>query len=416
MSRYVRTSGRIQKKKLKQTSENNKSKKEDDSFQDNGTTSNEVVVNGEQESSKNDSDIHVEHDTGVGCNTDILGVDYDTLMKQLQMAWNDNVALRTTLQEVTKKLDSCILNEESFTKSDERVKFYTGLPNFFILKSVFELITEKMDFSLLSSLTPFQEFLVVLIRLRLNLLEQDLAYRFCVTQPKISTILSNWLPAMANRLRSFIRWPDRASLRASMPQAFIDAFGENVCVLIDCFEIFINRPSSYLPRAASWSEYKHHNTVKFLIGVTPQGVISFISKAWVGRTSDKEITENCGILNNLIKGDVVLADRGFNISDDVALMYAKLVLPAFTKGKPQLSYEDVESTRKVANLRIHVERVIGLLRNKYHILQGTQPIETLTKRQGEADAPIDYIVTVCCALTNLCPSVVIDMNECKGKK
>ena len=49
--------------------------------------------------------------------------------------------------------------------------------------------------------------------------------------------------------------------------------------------------------------------------------------------SDKYLTESCGILQHLIPGDVVLADRGFNISDSVGMMQAKLHIPAFTKGK-----------------------------------------------------------------------------------
>ena len=56
----------------------------------------------------------------------------------------------------------------------------------------------------------------------------------------------------------------------------------------------------------TWSNYKHHNTVKFLIGVTPQGVISFISKAWGGRVSGKYLTENAGLLRRLLPGDISL--------------------------------------------------------------------------------------------------------------
>ena len=56
---------------------------------------------------------------------------------------------------------------------------------------------------------------------------------------------------------------------------------------------------------------------------------------------------------------------------------AKLVIPAFTKGKDQLDPVDVEATRGIACLRIHVERVIGLLSGKYTILQGTLPTDFL---------------------------------------
>ena len=68
-------------------------------------------------------------------------------------------------------------------------------------------------------------------------------------------------------------------------------------VIIDCFEIFIERPTNLLARAQTFSSYKHHNTIKVLIGITPQGTISFLSNAWGGTTSDKYLTENCGLLN-----------------------------------------------------------------------------------------------------------------------
>ena len=72
--------------------------------------------------------------------------------------------------------------------------------------------------------------------------------------------------------------------------------GFEKCVfVIDCFEVFCERPRDLMARAQTYSHYKHHNTVKFLIGITPQAVIAFVSKGWGGRVSDKYLTENCGI-------------------------------------------------------------------------------------------------------------------------
>jgi len=190
-----------------------------------------------------------------------------------------------------------------------------------------------------------------------------------------------------------------------MPMEFRKSFGLKVAIIIDCFEIFIERPSNLLARAETWSSYKHHNTIKYLIGITPQGAVSFLSKGWGGRVSDKKITEKCGPLSKLLPGDVVLADRGFDISDSVGLMCAEVKIPAFTQGRSQLSPLEVESTRKIASVRIHVERVIGLVRNKYTILQDTLPIDFLQSNAGK-DPLVDEIVTVCCSLTNLCESVV----------
>jgi hypothetical protein len=111
--------------------------------------------------------------------------------------------------------------------------------------------------------------------------------------------------------------------------------------------------------------YKHSETIKYLIGITRQGSICFISEGWSGRVSDKFLTEQSSFLDNLIPGDVVMADRGFLIKEFVEIFRATVKIPAFTKVKSQLHPVDLEKTRAIAHVRIHVERVIGLIRQKY---------------------------------------------------
>ena len=157
---------------------------------------------------------------------------------------------------------------------------------------------------------------------------------------------------------------------------------------------------------STWSNYKHKSTAKALIGITPQGVVSFASECWGGRVSDKYLTDHCGILKKLLPGDVILADRGFDIAESVGMMHAKLHIPAFTRGKQQLTALEVEDTRTIANVRIHVECVIGSIQQKYTILQSTLPINFVSKRLDEDVPLIDQMDRVCCALNNLCDSVV----------
>ena len=105
-----------------------------------------------------------------------------------------------------------------------------------------------------------------------------------------------------------------------------------------------------------------------------------------------------------------MADRGFTITESVALQQAKLVKPAFTNGESQLDPEDVERTRGIARVRIHVERVIGLLQRKFTILQSTLLIDYLVCNPDEpvdSNIPkIDRIIRVCSALINFCPRIV----------
>ena len=77
---------------------------------------------------------------------------------------------------------------------------------------------------------------------------------------------------------------------------------------------------------------KHHNTVKFLIAISPTGAIIFVSRCWGGHTSDKHITAHSGFLDKLMHGDLILADCEFDITEPLALRGASLAIPPFTKG------------------------------------------------------------------------------------
>ena len=86
-----------------------------------------------------------------------------------------------------------------------------------------------------------------------------------------------------------------------MPTSFRNFF-KKCAVIIDCSEVFVERPSDLMARAQVWSNYKHHSTIKFLIGITPQGTISYISKCAGGRISDKESVEQSNLINYMLPG------------------------------------------------------------------------------------------------------------------
>ena len=91
------------------------------------------------------------------------------------------------------------------------------------------------------------------------------------------------------------------------------------------------------------------------------------------------------------------------------LQQAQLFIPAFTKGKDQLYLVDIEKTGEIANVRIHVKRVIGLLRRKA-ILPGIVLIDFLMSNPNgskeEATPVIDRVINLSTALVNLCPRIL----------
>uniref|UniRef100_A0A3Q1B870 DDE Tnp4 domain-containing protein n=1 Tax=Amphiprion ocellaris TaxID=80972 RepID=A0A3Q1B870_AMPOC len=276
---------------------------------------------------------------------------------------------------------------------DEKVKYYTGLPYWTLLQPLHTVIIPCLT-KASRKLSPFQMLLLALIRLRLHLPKQHLA---CLLQISHTTskIFRETMGVLHFHLAPLVHWPARHCLQHTMPHQFVEPFGSHVAVILDCFEIGTEKPSNLKAQAQTYSHYKQKHTVKYLIGITPQGSITFISKGWGGHVSDKYLTEQCGILNKLLPGDLVLADCGFNIGDEVGLMCAEVKTPGFTRGCAQMDPKSVKDTRQIAHLRVHVERVTGLVCNKYNILQRTIPVSQLVPLEGEEFSFIDKIVTVC---------------------
>ena len=244
---------------------------------------------------------------------------------------------------------------------DSTVKYYTALPSASVLNAIFNLAVVGIKRDDRFVLPLFDQFALTLMKLRLNLGEEDLAHRFHISQSSVSKYFHIWIDQLFVKLSFLIMWPEREILKKTMPVDFRRNF-RACAVIIDCFEVFLERPMNLKARAQTWSNYKKHNTVKFLIGISPQGTTSFVSQGWGGRASDVYITENCGLLNKLLPGDVILADRGFTVQDSAAMYCAEVKLPPFTRGKPQLSKYEVDTARRLSRVHIHVERVIGLVR------------------------------------------------------
>ena len=188
-----------------------------------------------------------------------------------------------------------------------------------------------------------------------------------------------WIEIMYVKLKSLIKMQDRDHIYDTIPPVFKSKL-PRLTSIIDCFEVFVESPSSLMARAQFYSQYKKHCTIKCLISCTPLGAINFISKCYGGRASDNQITRKSEFASSKyhMPGDQILAYRGFTLQDDFAAGSCSLLInPAFMKGKAQLSASEVENSRKISSVRIHIERVFGLLKNRYMILQGTLPLRTI---------------------------------------
>ncbi len=326
----------------------------------------------------------------------------------------ENVCLRKERDDALSKLKSLeakFLSYNSLRSQPKKFNYYTGIDvdKFdavfrFMEGSLPRKSKYKMDFK--------DQLLMTLVKLRLNIQFENLADQFQSTKSTLHSIFWKWVDLLFSKLSFLIRWPDHDASIRTLPHVFRQYF-PRLTGIIDCTEIFIDRPKNLKARAQVYSNYKKHSTVKFLIACTPLGAVSFISKAWGGRVSDVELVKNSGFISSKLHfpGDQILADRGFTLVDEFAAgCGVQLIIPSFTKGKKQLSAKEVETTRQIASIRIHVERVIGLIKNRYLILTGPIPITMVQSIFDEANktgtSSIDKLFTVCACLVNLGDGIV----------
>ncbi len=297
-------------------------------------------------------------------------------------------------------------NDEWFSKclkDNDMMKYYTRYtPDTFeaIFKSLMPVKQHNN-----SALGQRHQFFLTLVKLAHNFGFQDIGYRCGVHRTTVSDYFYKWTNILVDRLYTkIVIWPEHKVYQKTMPMCFRENF-YNLVSIIDCFEVEIATPHQPTDQTATFSTYKERNTSKQMLSAGPNGSVNFVSQCVPGRLSDKQIVLSSGYLDHLKPGDLVLADRGFTVETEVASRGARLVTPAFLRERKQFPETEVDWTRRVANVRIHIERIIGSIRQNWKILLGPINIDFLTSYE-EDTAFIDVIVKVCCILNNLLPSAI----------
>ena len=181
-----------------------------------------------------------------------------------------------------------------------------------------------------------------------------------------------------------------------MPEDFKKKYS-STRVIIDCTEVRCQMPSSLQLNGELFSNYKHHTTLKGLIGISPGGAITFISQLYTGSISDREIVARSGFLDLPFEdNDSVMADKGFTIQD-LLPMGVSFNIPPFLGSSSQMPAEDVVKIQETASLRIHVECAINKIQN-FHIWDGVIPLHQL----GLAN----QMRSVCAILCNVQPNII----------
>ena len=223
------------------------------------------------------------------------------------------------------------------------------------------------------------------MRVAVGMKEQLIADMTDVSIARVSRVTITWANYLFVMLGSLPIWISREKVKATMHLKFQRHY-PNVRVILDCTEIALETASSLILQSETFSNYKNRTTLKELIGVAPNGLVTFVSPLYTGCISDKEITRISGVLPLLEPGDEIMADKGFLIQDLLADVGAKLIIPPF---KRLFQYSKEETAQ--ARLRITVEREIGRAKS-LHIWDSPVPLTLI--------GSVNQIWLNCCVLAN----------------
>jgi len=246
--------------------------------------------------------------------------------------------------------------------------------------------------------SPFEACFMTLAMTRLGLTVAEVAALFNLGTGTVSQIYRTWLVFLHESMKAWAPWPGRDLVRANLPKKFTTHLAQvthsNDChCIFDCTEVSAHAPPTRervsrvvdvcacliaLPvqievdipedeglRKLFYSSYKKRHTIKFLVAITPCGTIAFISDGYPGSYSDDEIVRASGFLDLLEPGMAVMSDRGYDNFASLRERGVELIIPSLSHtigkgaGRERAPFTDAECQRtyRIANLRIHVERV-----------------------------------------------------------
>ena len=153
-------------------------------------------------------------------------------------------------------------------------------------------------------------------------------------------------------------------IQRDYPADWLDAFGnDRVIIVVDSTNINIETPLDPGMNTCTFSDYYGGNVVKLLIGQTPQGYLSYFSRAFPGKITDTDLLESTLFVSGQLESMIdVLGDKGFMNFTILASKGIGLRLPPKSRRGYDFSFNNAADTRLFANKRIHVERTMSRIK------------------------------------------------------
>lgn len=328
------------------------------------------------------------------------GVDENIEFLSLEQALHLGVPIPKKMEEKgiqVNTLDDTLprMNVMDLLTTESKLNSWTGIPKFALLNTIVDCVCtafpEEMD---RTGLSVLERVLLCFIKLKTNLTFACMTSIFCIANSNVSRNFNLMLPMIKEALEYAVYFPSSDEIKANLPKAFRKYGYLHVRAILDCSEVKIQMLKCINCRISTYSRYKKGHTFKFMVAITPGGLISHVSKAYSGKASDKHIFNE----ENLIEmfdahNDAIMMDKGTLIEDELLQRGLQMVRPSFFNSQQgQFAEIDQICNTKIAALRVHVERAIQRMKI-FSILFDRMEYNILPQ--------VDNIIHICASIANL---------------
>ncbi|GFQ89312.1 uncharacterized protein TNCT_373481 [Trichonephila clavata] len=245
------------------------------------------------------------------------------------------------LKEVNSRLEKEKFIPENI-RDDTKMKALTSftIKEFFC---IYRFLQIEDDLSVGTKRRSIDRYFMFLVKLRTGISNEFLSVLFGISDSTVSRDFNLVTDVLHDKLKLQDVFPTKDEVIRYMPPPF-RMHCKNVRIIVDCTEFEIQKPASPMEQQMTFSRYKNANTLKGMIGITPNGAISFISELYSGSISDKELFIRSKLMDRLERNDVVMADKGFLISKELEEIGCKLYQPIFLQDKIQFNFSEMSIT------------------------------------------------------------------------
>ena len=223
--------------------------------------------------------------------------------------------------------------------TEQKLLEATGIHSFSLLNALTALCEQRAKSEDMTA-----DILLALIKAKHAVPFTLLSILFNVSKPTAARNFKKTIKLLASILKVAVRWPDLEEVRANMPRCFSKF--RNTRVVVDCTEIPLNSSKCLTCRQITYSHYKGQHTVKVMVGVSPAGLVTFLSDVYGGRASDEAIFEQSGLVTGQF------AELHFAECVFAECQFVECILPTCL-------FADM-SKRRTVKLQLHVLGVVAL--------------------------------------------------------